>query len=313
VSDSSTVSVSVSVSVCVITYNHEAFIAKAIESALRQKTAFDFEIVAGDDASTDATPRILAELERRHAPRLRVFSRPENLGVNRNLAATLQECRGKYIALLEGDDYWLDDGKLQLQHDFLEAHPDHAICFHPVRALHDDGERGHLLPRERVKARSTLRDLIERGNFIPTASVMFRNRVAEGFPDWFYDLRIGDFPLNVMNARHGDIGFIDRTMAVYRLHTGGTFSGGSAEARVREVVRMYEHVNGYLDHRFDRTIRGLQSYWQAVERFEDGDVSAARKLARVRFATPPTNRQRLMAGLMAFATPVYKLVRRMRD
>ena len=299
------------VSVCVITFNHEAFIAQAVESALRQQTSFEYEIVVGDDASTDATPRILADLQRLHAPRLRVLRRPANLGVNRNLAATLQECRGKYIALLEGDDYWTDDGKLQLQHDFLESHPDHAISFHPVEARREGEPAGYRLPRERMRRRSTLKDLVERGNFIPTPSVMFRNRVADGFPEWFYDLKIGDFPLNVMNARFGDIGFIDRTMAVYRIHPGGTFSSVADAARVAGVVRMYSFVNEYLDRRFDKTITGLQSYWQAVERFNSGDVSAARKLARVRFGAPPTNRQRLMAGLMTYALPLYRMVRKL--
>jgi glycosyltransferase involved in cell wall biosynthesis len=294
------------VSVCVITFNQEMFIAQAIESALRQTTSFDFEIVVGDDASTDATPRILAELERRHAPRIRLFARDRNLGINRNLATTLRECRGKYIALLEGDDYWTDDRKLQLQHDFLEANPDHAICFHPVRAEPGD----YTFPRERMRRRSTLRDLIERGNIIPTASVMFRNRVAEGFPDWFFDLKIGDFPLAVMNARHGDIGFIDRTMAVYRIHSGGTFSGAASAARVAEVVRMYSFVNDYLGGRFDRTIRGIQSWWQAVERFDSGDARAARRLARARLLAPPTNRQRLVAGLMALSPRLYGLAHR---
>jgi glycosyltransferase involved in cell wall biosynthesis len=298
------------VSVCIITFNHEAFIAQAVESALAQTTTFDFEVVVGDDQSTDATPRILAELEKRHAPRLRILHRSSNLGINRNLAETMRACRGRYIALLEGDDYWIDHAKLQLQHDFLEARPEYAICFHPVEARRDGDPKVRRLPAVRVRSRSTLNDLLEVGNFIPTPSVMFRNHVADGFPDWFYGLRIGDFPLNIMNARYGDIGFIDRTMAVYRIHPGGTFSSIPNAARVREVVRTYAHLNELLEHRFERTIHGIQSYWQAVESFNSGDHTAARRFARARFAAPPTNRQRLTAGLMAFATPLYGFFRK---
>jgi glycosyltransferase involved in cell wall biosynthesis len=297
------------VSVCIITFNHEKFIRQAVESALAQKTSFDYEIVVGDDASKDATPQILAELERTHAPRLRVHRREQNIGVGGNLATTLSECRGKYIALLEGDDYWIDDEKLQLQHDLLEAQPEYAICFHPVRTEREGSADTHRLPRGRIPKRSRLADLIEKGNYIPTASVMFRNR-GEDLPRWYYDLPIGDLPLHVINARHGDIAMIDRVMAVYRLHAGGTFSMIANADRVRAVVRMYECVNDYLDHRFDATIRGTQSYWEAVERFNSGDVAAARRLARVRFAAPPWNRQRLMAGLMAFAPPLIRLIRR---
>ena len=297
------------VSVCMITFNHEAFIAQAVESALHQKTTFEYEVVCGDDASTDATPQILKDLERRHAPRLRVLCRPANVGVNRNLVATMQECRGKYIALLEGDDYWNDDEKLQLQHDFLESHPDHAICFHPVAVQRDGALTGERLPRDHVPQRSTLADLIEQGNFICTPSAMFRNHVADGFPEWFFDLKIGDLPLHVMNARFGDIGFLHRTMAVYRVHPGGTFSSVPNTTRVHEVIRTLSYLNDFLDGRYERSIRGIQSFWRAVEAFNSGDERTARQQARIRFAAPPTNRQRLTAGLIAYAPAIYKLLR----
>lgn len=297
------------VSVCIITFNHERFIKQAVESALAQQTNFDYEIVVGDDASKDAAPQILAELESAHTPRLRVHRRPQNIGVGANLATTLAECRGKYIALLEGDDYWIDDEKLQLQHDLLESHPEYAICFHPVRTEREGSAHTQRLPRGRIPKRSTLADLIEKGNYIPTASVMFRNR-GEDLPSWYYELPIGDLPLHVINARHGDIALIDRVMAVYRVHAGGTFSMIANTDRVRAVVRMYECVNDYLDHRFDATIRGTQSYWEAVEHFNSGDVAEARRLARVRLAAPPWNRQRVMAGLMAFAPPLVRVIRR---
>ena len=297
------------VSVCIITYKQEAFVAQAVESALRQKTTFDFEIVVGDDASPDATPRILAELEQRHAPKLRVLRREKNLGINANLAATLQECRGTYIALLEGDDYWIDDEKLQLQHDFLESHPDLAMAFHGVE-LRDEASASHRGEVTQRRRRFTLVDLLERGSFIPTPTVMFRNRVDAGFPPCFYDLRIGDLPLNVMNARYGDIGYIDRTMAVYRIHAGGTFSMIPNAARVPEVVRMYSCVNELLEYRYDRIITGVQNYWRAVQFFSKGDERAARECARIRFHAPPTNKQRLMAGLMAFTPALYRMVRK---
>jgi len=299
------------VSVCIITFNQEAFIAQAVESALAQKTTFEYEVVIGDDASTDATPQVLAEIERAHAPRLRVHRPPKNLGINRNLALTLQKCRGKYIALLEGDDYWIDPQKLQLQHDFLESHSEYAICFHPVRAVRQGSGETRRLPRGRIPRRSALADLIAKGNYIPTASVMFRNRASEGFPEWFADLCIGDLPLHVINARFGDIAFMDRVMAVYRLHPGGTFSGIPNAARVREVVRMYSCLNDFLDRRFDATITAIQSYWEAVEQFNSGDVAAARRLARIRFAAPPWTRQRWMAGVMAFAPGFVPFIRRL--
>jgi glycosyltransferase involved in cell wall biosynthesis len=303
------VNASPAVSVCIITYNQAAYIRQAIESAIAQQTSFDFEIVVGDDHSTDATPTILAELERAHGPTLRVLRRDANLGVTRNLAETLQACRARYVALLEGDDYWTDPQKLQLQHDFLESYADHAIVFHRVEVRGEDGSLRRRLPVRRVAKRTRMTDLLERGNFIPTPSVMYRHQIRE-FPEWFYALRIGDLPLNVMQARLGDIGFIDRVMAVYREHRGGTFSAIGNAQRVEQVVKMYADLNDYLDRRYDRVITGALSYWRAVELFSRGEAREARGYARVRFATPPTNRQRLMAGLMAYAPGLYLAVRK---
>jgi glycosyltransferase involved in cell wall biosynthesis len=298
------------VSVCIIAFNQAPFIRQAVESALRQSVNFDYEVIVADDCSTDATPEILAELERAHAPRLRVIRREKNLGVGANLAVTLQECRGKYIALLEGDDYWTDPEKLQRQHDLLESDPQCAICHHRVQ-MHRDGRVVATLPHG-VPKRTTLVDLLGLGNFIFTPSAMFRNRVGDGFPDWFFELRIGDLPLNVMNARFGDIVLIDRPMAVYRIHSGGSFSALPNAARVEEVVRMYAHLNELLGRRYERIIDGKQNYWRAVQLFEAGHVAAARACAKRRFAAPPSTRERFTAGLLAYAPALYRTLRKLR-
>ena len=209
-------------------------IRQAIESAIAQRSAsFDYEIVVRDDHSTDGNARDPRRARRRmHEHKLRVFRRDATLGVNRNLAETLQACRARYVALLEGDDYWTDPQKLQLQHDFLESYADHAIVFHRVEVRGEDGSLRRLLPVRRVAKRTRMTDLLERGNFIPTPSVMYRHQIRE-FPEWFYALRIGDLPLNVMQARLGDIGFIDRVMAV----TASIRAGRSRRSGMRNVER----------------------------------------------------------------------------
>lgn len=298
------------VSVCIITFNQAAYIEQAVLSALDQVTTFDYEIVIGDDCSTDGTPALLKSLAQQYS-RIRLLDRPRNLGINRNLASTVGECRGRYVALLEGDDYWTDPTKLQRQYEFLESRPDFAMCFHPAIARRD-GEADTKIPRGRIPLRTTLADLIERGNFIPTPSVMFRNDTPLTFPDWYFDLRIGDLPLNVMNARTGDIGLIDRSMAVYRIHTDGAFSALSNAQRVSEVVRMYEHLKTLLNPAEVHILTGSQNYWKAVECFRSGKEGEARAHARLRFATPPFNRQKVMAGLMAYVPFIYRLIRRHR-
>lgn len=115
---------SIIVSVCMISYNHERFIRQALESACNQKTTFPFEIIIGDDCSIDNTQKIITEIVDQYPNLIIPILRDENLGVTKNSYDVKQHARGKYIAILEGDDYWTDEYKLQKQVDFLETHPD---------------------------------------------------------------------------------------------------------------------------------------------------------------------------------------------
>src|ERR1700737_2056019 len=115
-------------SIAMITYNHEEFIGQAIESVLAQKVNFDYELVIGEDCSTDGTRAVILDFHRRYPDRIVPLLRERNLGLMGNFARTIAGCRGRYLALLEGDDYWICTDKLQRQVDFLEANPSWAIC-----------------------------------------------------------------------------------------------------------------------------------------------------------------------------------------
>jgi len=300
-------------SVCLITYNHERFITQALESALAQKTNFEFEIVVGEDCSADHTRQILVEYQQRYPNTIRLMLPEKNLGANRNFASTLQACRGQYIALLEGDDYWTSPTKLQEQVNFLDSHEECAICFHAVRVFHEDGnEASRISPRFGHKKISTIEDLLGLGNFIPTCAAVFRNGLIKEFPDWFYTLRIADFSLHVLNAQYGKIGYINKVMGAYRIHSGGTFSAANTSGNAREVVRTYDYLNSYLDYKYDRTIKAIQSYWLAVDYYRKGKFTRAQACAAKRVWTPPFNSQAVMAGLLTYLPPLYRLVRTFR-
>src|ERR1700733_15495950 len=117
----------IKLSVAVVTYNHESFIRQAIESALAQRVKFDYEIVVANDCSTDGTQGIVEDLSRIYPNRIFSLSQKQNVGMPRNLSAAVAACRGEYVALLEGDDYWTRPDKLQKQVEFLDQHPDYAI------------------------------------------------------------------------------------------------------------------------------------------------------------------------------------------
>ena len=127
------------VSVHMITYNHEKFIAQAIESALMQQVDFDYEIVIGEDCSTDRTREIVVAYQQRHPDKIRLLLHEQNVGVSLNDIRVYRACRGEYVAWLEGDDYWTSPHKLQKQADFLDSHPACSACFHPVTVFFEDG------------------------------------------------------------------------------------------------------------------------------------------------------------------------------
>lgn len=259
----------VKVSVCMVTYNHEQTIAQAVESALAQQTTFGVEIVVGEDCSTDGTRAILEDLATRHAPRLRVRLAEQNRGGGVNFRETFADCHGQYIAMLEGDDYWTHPLKLQRQVDALDARADWALCFHPAKCLYEDGLTGsEFYPPDWSRPEATIVDLMS-GNFIATASVVFRNRLFGPFPPWFAELSIGDWPLHILNAAHGNIGFLPDVMSVYRIHARGAWSGRDLASNLTTIFKMFRFVDRHFDGKYAEQIEQYQAntlQWMARDR-----------------------------------------------
>jgi glycosyltransferase involved in cell wall biosynthesis len=183
---------------------------------------FEIELVVGDDASKDGTVNVISSLNPPSGFRLKIIRQDSNLGMLPNFFSTLSQCSGQYIALLEGDDYWIDSVKLQRQVDFLEGNPDFSICYHPVKI---DKGIDRLLNDSEVVERdvSDIYDLAK-GNFMHTCSVVFRANLFQKFPENFFSSTVGDYFLHMLNARHGKIKKIPVAMGVYRIHEGGVWS-----------------------------------------------------------------------------------------
>jgi glycosyltransferase involved in cell wall biosynthesis len=242
-------------SVCMITYNHERYIEQAVKSALAQETTFPFEIVVGEDCSTDRTRDILLQLKSQHSDRIRLLLHERNMGVMNNFAQTLLECRGQYLAMLEGDDYWTDPGKLQKQVEALDAHPDWTIAFHRVRCVHEDGSQPDYAYPATVPRDVLSIDHIIRRNFIQTCSAVYRNDIVERLPEFFADLRLGDWPFALLHADRGYVGFLPDVMAVYRIHRQGVWSMTGEIARYRSTIEMLTAVDKHFAGRHRRQIR----------------------------------------------------------
>lgn len=207
------------VSIVTTTHNQEAYVRQAFDSFVAQQTDFAVEVVVADDASTDSTPDIIREYTTAYPHLFRPIFRPENLGLNLNLTGAMSAARGEYIALCEGDDYWIDPNKLSKQVTFLDTHPQAAVCFHPVRVVWDDGyAKDSTFPPIRVRGNLSLEALILI-NFIQTNSAMYRR--LERYDDIPADVMPLDWYLHVRHAAQGDIAMLPDTMAVYRRHAQG--------------------------------------------------------------------------------------------
>ncbi len=135
------------VSVSLLTYNHEDYIRQCLDGILMQKVDFRYEVVVGDDCSTDKTREILKEYSDLYPDIFKLILREKNIGVTSNLYDVLLHCKGRYIAGLEGDDYWLDENKLQIQVDFLEKHHEYIGCGHEVKMIDELGDEWYYSNR----------------------------------------------------------------------------------------------------------------------------------------------------------------------
>lgn len=211
-------------SVLCLTYNHEAFVAETMESFLAQRTGFEIEVVVADDCSTDGTLRVVEDFRHRFGARLRVLRTDVNLGVTRNFRRALAACRGRFVALCEGDDHWRGHDKLQRQVDFLEAHPRYVLAFHDAVVIGRTPQAGRLqLPQGRFR-RDASRAELSATRPISTLTVCFRN-VLGPLPAELDQAPALDLCLWSLLGQHGEGRFMpDIEPACYRVHEGGVFS-----------------------------------------------------------------------------------------
>ncbi len=250
------------VSVVTNTYNHEHYIAQAVESALMQKAQFDYEILIGEDCSSDSTRKIVCEYAARNPSRIRLLLHPSNVGGPASFKQLLAESRGEFVSILEGDDYWTCPDKLQKQVSFLDLHPECALCFHNALRIYEDGSRVPVVYTGAGQTRiSALEDLWQH-NFIATCTAMFRKDVLGDFPEWYYDLPLGDWALWILCAQYGKIGYIDEILGVHRIHSRGLWSGLDSIQKLEGLIAFYETMNANLDFRFNDIVE----HWVSARR-----------------------------------------------
>lgn len=234
------------VSICMMTYNHEPFIARAIESVLMQDCVFSFELIIGEDASTDRTREICESFQKKNPDRIVLINHKTNVGMHRNFLDILAACRGKYLAMLDSDDYWTDAGKLRKQVEFLEANPDFSICFHRAKVEYESGISPFYPDINCDTPETTTINDIAKTNYIHSSTVLFRNHILAAIPDWFRVAYPIDWPMHILTAQHGKIHFSKEEMAVYRVHGKSVHSTRSELWRSEKSLSLYQYLGEYF-------------------------------------------------------------------
>ncbi len=214
------------VSVLLLTYNHNAYINQAISSVLEQVTSFDYEILIGDDCSNDGTELIVKEFEKKYLNKIRLITSETNVGAVKNERRIIEASKGKYLAFLEGDDFWIDTYKLQKQVDFLEANPECGLVHGDVNHYYEDLNKTDFQINKSkgivIKNGNLFHELLKPNPvFIKTATTCFRKNLLLEYFD--YDLAINeswpltDLPIWMDISAHSTVHYFDEVFATYRL------------------------------------------------------------------------------------------------
>lgn len=219
------------VSVVMISYGHENYIEEAINGVLMQECDFEMELIIANDCSPDDTDIVVNKIIAKHSASnlIKYIKHEHNIGMMSNFIWALKQAKGKYIAICEGDDYWIDPLKLQKQVNFLEENDKVVLC----------GTSYDVLAGEKLMIKNKLNTLnlfghydIFKGNKIGTLTSLFRNNFL--FPEYFSKCNFGDMVLFLELTKHGGkIAILPFNSAVYRIHDGGAFSGTSALNNVK--------------------------------------------------------------------------------
>lgn len=237
------------VSICCLTYNQEKYISKCLDSLLEQETNFLYEIIIHDDASTDNTAKIISEYEKKYPNIIKPIYQKENQyskNSQKVLEFALNKTKGKYIALCEGDDYWIDKNKLQKQYDFLEQNKDCTILGADYEIL--EGKK--ITKRVTVfseECKVSIPEFINRKASIQTATLFFRKKDLLPLPKYYYNAHIGDIPIELHLISKGYMHYVPQVVSVYRFQTEGSYSMKNKNNISKKISNHNKTKNIYIE------------------------------------------------------------------
>ena len=252
------------VSVAVTTYNMQSYAAETLNSILSQRTTFPVEIIVSDDGSTDKTCETVKKYTEQY-PNIRLIN-TGHIGKMPNFIRSLQECKGKYIAICDGDDFWIDENKLQMQYDFMESHPDFSACWTNSLVWNVETDEKKVA-KTHVWDEATTEGLLSHRDddniqMSPghTSAYFYRNGLVKEYPEWMYGDVMTDFPLYMQVSRYGKAKFINKNCTVYRHTSHGVSSRGwNPESASKRRIFVYENVNRDYDYKYKQIINPILS------------------------------------------------------
>lgn len=253
-----------------LAYNQERYIRECLDGFVMQQTSFCFEAIVHDDASTDGTADIIREYESKYPDIIIPIYEQENQYSKQNgsLRRIMDEhTHGKYIALCEGDDYWIDPLKLQKQFDYMESHPEYSLCFHAHKNLEPTGEMSIQRPRVIKDTYFPGDAILGGGSFMATNSMFYRREflLREKIPEFWNNCPVGDAPSMLFLSSKGLIGYIDEVMSIYRRQAIGSWSTRNIKLMNRyrhycAILEMYDGFDKYTNGKYHYYIKKKKSF-----------------------------------------------------
>ena len=299
------------VTICCITYNHAAYIRECLNGFLMQETNFKFEVVIHDDASTDETQSIIKEYCEKYP---NVFS-PIFQHVNqysRGIKSIIQtfcvpKFRGKYIAMCEGDDYWIDPYKLQKQVNFLESHPDYGMCYTKVKRYNQQNKKYIDVWGGANETMDKL--LIE--NTIPTLTAVFHKAIYDKYLTEIHPSKrgwlMGDYPIWLYFAQNSKIKFINETTGVYRICNESASHSNDIEKIIR-FNNSYHDIRTWYNSRQNTVPQKKLDQNQAVLLFNSSVFRSSKEYAKLYYKRIENKTPKIRIKYWACMLGVYPMI-----
>lgn len=308
----------IKVSICSITYNHENYIRQALDGFLMQKTDFEYEILIHDDASTDNTAEIIREYEKKYPDIIKPIYQTENQYSKGNKPGKInrERAKGKYIALCEGDDYWIDEYKLQKQYDYMEKNEDCSLCTNSVKYVNRYGD--FIFNNIHKEIDLNIEDYLKYNKPLNTCSIFTRTDFIKNARTIFKTTPVGDVPLLLYCVTKGYIHIISDIMSAYRV-----LSLNSWTDRLKSddklftnwcigCIKMYDDFNQYTELKYDNLIKEKQSSYKLNLSLRSKDKKLFKEIKKYDVYQKKNLREKLIINLIIKYNKVFCFLQKLK-